>query len=245
MAVLQLISDTHLDHHQDAGMEFLRTLNPEGVDILVVAGDLCSSRDLTVVVRHLCGLYPEVVFVAGNHEFYHSSVDNVLKRLAKLDSELDNFTWLNCKVAEVRGVTFVGGTLWFPMADERTHDHRNMVNDFNLIKEFEPWVYEENLRCEAVLLGGARHADVVVTHHVPTTQCIAERFMGEPLNHFFVRDLTTFIERVQPPLWLYGHSHTSSDKVVARTRLVANPLGYPWEQGQPDLHFDSRLLIEV
>ena len=31
----------------------------------------------------------------------------------------------------------------------------------------------------------------------------------------------------QPKLWIHGHSHDRCDYLLRKTRVVANPLGYP------------------
>ena len=40
---IQVISDVHFEFHSDGGWDFVRSLNPEGVDVLVIAGDISSS----------------------------------------------------------------------------------------------------------------------------------------------------------------------------------------------------------
>lgn len=245
MPTIQLLSDIHLEKHRDGGQEFLAALDPSGVDILVLAGDICAVRHLHEVLTFFCDRYPQVVFVCGNHGFYNSSVDNVLKKLAKVDAKLPNFTWLNNKMAVVDGLRFVGGTLWFPLPPKGIYEDRMRINDFHLIEGFEPWVYEDHAQCVGVLQDLAHTADVVVTHHVPATACVSVRF-GEALNHYFVHDMTDLIKKARPPLWLFGHSHDRFNVRIGETRLVANPLGYPWEQ--EDLRrgtYTDKLVIEA
>jgi len=242
VTAIQLLSDLHLEHHRDAGHSFINSLDPEGVDVLVLAGDICAASQLHPILHNFCDLYPQVVFVAGNHEFYHASVEMVTGKLHKLDREIPNLTWLDCKVAKVAGLRFVGGTLWYPKAEGLVHERRHAVNDFNIIKGFEPWVYQENQRCEALLQAAVKTADVVVTHHTPSRHGVAPQYRGSPINHFFTRDLTDLIERDQPPLWLSGHTHTPTDYTVGATRLACNPFGYPWEAKR---QFREKLVIEV
>ena len=243
MKTLQLLSDLHLEMHRDGGDAFIRSLDPSGVDILVLAGDISSASRLVPVLNRFCERFPHVVYVTGNHEFYGSSVDQVLRDLAAVKAS--NFTWLNNKLAVVDGVRFVGGTLWFPKAPPPVHANRHNINDFNLIQGFEPWVYEEHQKCVAVLQALAHTVDVVVTHHVPTTACAATRF-GTALNHFFIHDMTELIEKAQPPLWLFGHTHDQWETTLGATRLAASPLGYPHEQGDPQRgHYIERRLFKV
>ena len=42
--IVQLLSDLHLEMHRDDGRSFLASLDPSGVDLLIVAGDVHSGR---------------------------------------------------------------------------------------------------------------------------------------------------------------------------------------------------------
>ena len=49
------------------------------------------------------------------------------------------------------------------------------------------------------------------------------------MNVFFVCDMAPHVRERQPKLWIHGHSHDCCDYMLAKTRVVANPLGYPSE----------------
>jgi len=248
MPTIQVMSDLHLEFHADRGREFVKSLDPTGVDVLVLAGDIGvenprSDGHLGSVLGTLCQRYPEVVFVVGNHEFYGSNQEWTNQQLAFYASTFRNLTWLDCKVAVVAGIRFVGGTLWFPKPDPKTLTvGKWQLNDYAKIGGFEPWVYEEHQRCEALLRAAASTADVVVTHHIPTRHGITPEYRGSPLNHFFCCDLTELIEEASPPLWVFGHTHSPMSFTWGSTRLVCNAFGYPRE---PKAAFRDRLLIDV
>ena len=70
---VQLLSDLHLEFHRDGGKAFLKSLDPSGVDVLVLAGDVdVAAGGLLQSLTSICRLYRDssVVYVAGNHEFY-------------------------------------------------------------------------------------------------------------------------------------------------------------------------------
>jgi hypothetical protein len=71
--------------------------------------------------------------------------------------------------------------------------------------------------------------DVVVTHHLPSYQSVPDCFRGDQLNRFYVCNQERLIVEKQPQLWLHGHTHTPCDYLVDETRIVCNPLGYPYE----------------
>lgn len=73
---LQIMSDLHLKMHADRGSEFVRHLDPTGVDVLVLAGDITMARhyeDLENVFTLLARKYRHILYVPGNHEYYRSS----------------------------------------------------------------------------------------------------------------------------------------------------------------------------
>jgi hypothetical protein len=69
---------------------------------------------------------------------------------------------------------------------------------------------------------------VVVGHHAPSSQSVAEWYKADTLmNGAFRSDLEEFImDRPQIRLWLHGHMHNNSNYWVGETRVVCNPRGY-------------------
>ncbi|HOO82866.1 MAG TPA: hypothetical protein PK513_10230 [Alphaproteobacteria bacterium] len=39
------------------------------------------------------------------------------------------------------------------------------------------------------------------------------------------------IEKHQPDLWIYGHTHECDDQAIGKTRIISNQLGYPNRHG--------------
>ena len=69
---------------------------------------------------------------------------------------------------------------------------------------------------------------IVVGHHAPSSQSVAEWFRADTLmNGAFRSELDGFIEtRPQIKYWLHGHMHNNSNYWVGETRVVCNPRGY-------------------
>lgn len=238
---IQIVSDLHLEFHADDGRAFINSLDPTGVDVLVVAGDLATLPLLRFGLEALCHRFPDVVYVVGNHEYYHSSPQEVHGVLGGLREWLPSLHWLRDEVAEVGGVRFAGTAMWFRDRPDNAL-YAAELNDFGLIRGFAPWVYEENERALAFLAAEAPRADVVVTHHMPTARCVAPMFARSPLNRFFVCGVDELIETIGPPLWICGHTHASVDCRVGSTRIVCNPLGYV-PGSNPE--FDDQLVLRV
>ena len=66
---------------------------------------------------------------------------------------------------------------------------------------------------------------VVVTHHGVHPQSVHPKYAGDALSAAYVSDLGELLQRAD--LWVHGHVHDSFDYRVGRTRVVANPRGYP------------------
>jgi Icc-related predicted phosphoesterase len=240
---LQLLSDLHFEFHRDHGRSFVDSLEPQGIDVLVLAGDIAVAEGIRPALGLLCQKFRDatVVYVHGNHEFYHSDRATVCDTTRQACSENPNLVWLDRSSAEIQGVRFHGAPLWFP----RTTDERlkRSLNDFSTIKNFESWVYEENAKTIAFFLEHVQPGDIVVTHHVPSQRCIAPRFVGSPLNPFFVCDLTDLILNRQPSLWLHGHTHSSVAEQIGATLVLCNPFGYAVVEPNPE--FKNRLVVDI
>jgi predicted phosphodiesterase len=243
---LQIMSDLHLEMHADRGRELIRGLDPTGVDVLVLAGDITMARyyeDLESVFKALVKKYRHILYIPGNHEYYKSSPSQVTRNLAKLMKALPEVVIPQNGAAVIAGQRFVAGTMWFRL-DPTAEQSKRLMHDFSLIQDFEPWVYEQNAAFEQVVANRLKGSDVVVSHHMPAPGSVPERFARSAMNAFFVCDMTSYISERQPKVWIHGHSHDRCDYLLGRTRVVANPLGYPSEPRSLDA-FDPAFQVEV
>jgi Icc-related predicted phosphoesterase len=83
---------------------------------------------------------------------------------------------------------------------------------------------------------------VVVTHHAPSRESIPPAFDGDACNPAFASDMSRFIVESEARLWVHSHIHCCCDYAVGKTRVIANPRGYPTE---PQTGFDPGLIVEV
>lgn len=84
---------------------------------------------------------------------------------------------------------------------------------------------------------------VCISHMPPTAHAL-----GTPAMHdwLYSNSLDSMLEEIGPHLWIHGHVHRQQDHIVGRTRIIANPRGYPLQNGKrenPD--FDPCLVVEV
>lgn len=85
---------------------------------------------------------------------------------------------------------------------------------------------------------------VVVTHHAPHRNSLAERYADDWISTGFVSDLPSSFFEI-PELWVHGHTHTRFDYQVRDCRVVCNPRGYRRPHGAFEADFDPALVIEV
>ena len=87
-------------------------------------------------------------------------------------------------------------------------------------------------------------ATVVITHHLPSIDSVAPPFMEASSNTAFASDLDALFGQMD--LWVHGHTHHSFDYRRGRTRVLANPRGYPMRDGSRENPvFDPALVVTV
>jgi Icc-related predicted phosphoesterase len=228
-------SDLHFEFHADRGVALADSLAP--ADVLLCPGDLAVAPLLGDALGMLLERFNHVIFVAGNHEFYRSSLVAVRRALRALDESIEGFHYLEQSECTIEGRRFVGATLWFPRRFGIELLQR-FASDFRLISDAVPGIYDEHVHAVAYLESVVAADTIVVTHHLPHRRSLPPLLAHSPLNRFVLSDVAQLMEERQPPLWIHGHAHTSSDYLVGRTRTVCNPFGYSGRQTNPTFRQD-------
>lgn len=247
MAVLdfQLVSDLHLEKTNDNGSAFVDQL-PVASDVLVVAGDLTCVQFFSLtkeLFEKLCRKRRRVYYVPGNHDYYKCFPREVDALLEAVEQELPTLKVLRPgRVDVLDGRRILGATLWF-REDPFSVVHSGLLEDFDEILNFVPWVYDQNAAAVSFFEKELQKDDIVITHHLPTHRSVPEKFVESNLNRFFVCDLERLIVERQPALWMHGHTHTPCDHQIGECRVVANPRGYPG--GMPHTTFNDKLVLSV
>ena len=191
-----------------------------------------------------CKEFKTVLYVFGNHEYYHGDFNTELDSVREKLSYLPNLHILEKDLITIDDVTFLGATLWTDMNNNDPivkWDINKGMNDFHIIKNSSRMVggykpgrfltedsYEDHLKAMIFLL---EHMDkekiVVVTHHTPSIICSLPEFRSDPLTFAYYSSLEDFIE-TNPNIkaWICGHSHNVIDEVIGETRLLMNCRGY-------------------
>jgi predicted phosphodiesterase len=147
---IALASDVHLEFGT------ISLTNDEGADVLVLSGDICVENDLgerdtfNVMGEHTknskyhtffqecAARFPNVIYIAGNHEHYHGDYATTLAGLKSKLSYLKNLHVLDREFLEIDGTLFFGGTLWTDMNKEdpnTLYGIRKMMNDFRIVQD--------------------------------------------------------------------------------------------------------------
>lgn len=273
---ISIASDLHLEF---GDLDFD---NSEGADVLILSGDICVLADLDMrdsrqtemgfararserfheFFERCASRFPHVIYIMGNHEYYHSDFATELHEVRRKLAHLSNLYILEREVKVINDVTFIGGTLWTDMnnLDALTLYHmRTMMNDFRVITntatpvhfrtqegEFKTRVGKfspedavaEHVKMkqyiQSVVQGNHDTKYVVVGHHAPSAQSIHAQYAHDSImNGGYSSNLDEFImDHPQIRLWTHGHTHHPFDYQIGDTRVVCNPRGYAGHEPQ-------------
>ena len=270
---IALASDLHLEF-QDINLK-----NTENAEVLILSGDILVAEDLhnhpsvhsnnTVNIPDLgrrqetalrfrnflsrCSFqFPHVIYIAGNHEFYHGRWSASLDHLREECAKFPNVYFLERDIKIINEVSFIGATLWTDMnnGDPLTlHAISDMMNDFRIIRNDEHgytklrpahamYRHQQTVGYLKAVLPDMKDKKVVfVGHHGPSSMSTHPRYANEYLmNGGYRSDLSELIlDNPQIVLWTHGHMHDPFDYMIGTTRVVCNPRGYAGHDPQADV----------
>jgi len=268
---IAVCSDLHLEF-QDINLK-----NEEGAELLILSGDIMIAEDLhnhkhfdynpytpgaledlgrrqaTALrfrdfLKRCSFQFPHVIYVAGNHEFYHGRWKASLDHLREECAQFTNVYFLENDIKTIGEHTFIGCTLWTDMnkGDPLTlHAINDMMNDFKIIRNDEHgytklrpahamYRHQQSMSyIKNIVQGMHDEKFVVVGHHAPSKQSTHPKYQNDQLmNGGYSSDLSEFIlDHPQIKLWTHGHTHDPFDYMIGTTRIVCNPRGYAgWDE---------------
>jgi len=246
-----VLSDLHL--------EFANLPPPASkVDVVILAGDIWK-KDHGIYWAHSTWPDTDIIYVAGNHEFYRGERNAVL-RLLRDAAEETGVHFLDNDEIVIGDVRFLGATLWtdfnlFGVEQQATSIEAGMngLNDFSLINEggvpFTPSDAAAlcNQSIDWLKTKLAQESNpvktVVVTHHLPSMQSVVDRYKNDILSACFASNLDELLGYSE--LWIHGHTHDSFDYMANGTRVICNPRGYVHQGKQENTRFNPELVIEI
>ena len=246
---LHIVADLHLEFGA-------LQIPPTDADVVVCAGDIhVGVKGLEWIVSR----FPDkpVVYVLGNHEFYHHSLPALTEQLMR-ETAGTQVHLLENRAVELAGFTFLGCTLWTDFeirgnpqmamlaAEDRMNDYR-IVRCSTANRTLRPddtrklhlesvaWLKRELHFCNPT-------RTIVVTHHAPSTRSEAPAYAQSTLTPAFASNLDALVEESGVPLWLHGHTHYNVDYQLGTTRLLTNQRGYPSEGCRG---FNPGMVVEI
>jgi Icc-related predicted phosphoesterase len=277
---IALASDLHLEFKD------IELFNTGGAEVLILSGDIMIAESLhqsepptvtspyesykqlghnALMAERYRGFlarvskeFPHVVYVAGNHEFYHGKWVRGIQTLRDEAARYPNVYYLERDMKVINDVTFVGATLWTDCnkGDALTlhalagmmYDYKCVVNDEAGFTKLRPAHTVSRHRrtleyFKTVLTDLKDKKCVVVGHHAPSSLSTHEKYKGQDLmNGGYHSDLSEFIlDHPQIALWTHGHMHDPFDYKIGDTRVVCNPRGYGGHDPQADV-FELKFL---
>lgn len=248
----RLLSDAHL--------EFSGHWAPPRVeaDLAILAGDIFpGAYDFpdgvrAELLRHLL-LDHEVVYVPGNHEYYHFHMAKCRAAWADYENAINSeghphqLHILDNQSVMIDDVHVIGSTMWTSFGGHKPMVMmacQNGMNDYHHIKKsYEmqngasshstvPITPDDvyGIHCESRLFVADELSKklgrkrLVVTHHAPTKLSIHKEYKDRGiLNEAYAND---FNYEMDADAWVHGHIHNRADYVVGDCRVMANPRGY-------------------
>lgn len=262
---LQVMSDLHVEFRSGDRHPMPRT----GADVVVLAGDIHGGAKAIPWARRQ---FPdqEILYVAGNHEFYGGTVPSTLLDLRRMARKF-SVRFLHHDAEVIGGVRFLGCTLWtdFGLFGEERRDaamraSQQCISDFREIRprrlrdagpigyvnppvtpfEVRAWHLKSRAWLEHALAEPCDGPTVVVTHHLPHPRSLPEAEADDPASAAYASNLQHLFGRMV--LWIHGHAHQSSDYRLDGTRVLCNPRGYPAHTGADENRaFDPCLTVTV
>ena len=230
---LQVVSDL-------AGASRAQDFVPDaGVDVVVAAGDVTDSAVDTF--RWLRDRFPApmpIIAVLGDREFRGSAHRRVLNHARRM-ARACRVTLLENDAAVVRGVRFVGATLWTDFrlhGDAATRTAQEAAEpvfaDLDIGSADEPRL--DPLRSTGLhwwsrtglglaLATSHEGPTVVVTHHAPTGFGLSSVPFLNPLAPAHASRCDDLVRQSGAALWIHG-GLVAVDHVVGGTRVISRPL---------------------
>ena len=251
-----------IDVTSDVHLEFGLYIpsNPNKSDVLILAGDvvpinlLADNKKYITYFEQCAKLYKHVIYIFGNHEYYHGDISLEFFNAKTLLGHIENLYIVNNEVVTINDVKFVCGTMWTDCNKEDPITMFNLLqsmNDFRVIKNSakasmygsSEYLMPEDIVVEHKVfkrfainalseIGNSKC--VVVTHHSPTFRSVPEEYRREyHMNGGYASNMDEFII-LRPYLkyWIYGHTHSPNEFTVGETTVINNARGYvKYERG--------------
>jgi len=258
------------DLHTEFGKFKIPALPDDLETTLILAGDVGIGKIHRNWMEMTCKRFKQVIYVLGNHEFYHGVLPEVRQQWRDIEEDIPNLFFLDDDHVILDGVRFIGGTLWtdFKNNDPMIMNYiANRMNDFGQLivlptPEGYPYASGPHVKfmpvdafklhvktfkkIDRTLREPFDGETVVVTHHAPSYESVPQEFRGfdsYEMNYGYYTDLEWMLEKYDIKYWFHGHMHNSSDYEIGGTRVICNPRGYAPHDLNPN--FEPEKVLDI
>lgn len=243
---VQIMSDLHLE----VGQQYQTFDFPVAGKWLVLAGDigrLIDYEGYRTFLERQVRRYEKVALVLGNHEFFELTYEEGIAKAEQLSQEpslaarlvlLNQNVWTDESSASI----IMGCTLWSFVPDSAEAIVESKVSDYKKIRGWSVGKHNQRhaeeaawLESELQSLSSAARADprrrgrdiLVVTHHAPSlTGTSAPEHADNPWTPAFATDLLPRLNTERVKIWVFGHTHYTTELDADGVHLIANQRGY-------------------
>lgn len=243
---INYFSDVHLEW-QDC------QLPDNDADIVIAAGDIGYPYEASEWLKRI---EKPVLYIAGNHEYYGGEFGNRMEKLEKHCRD-SNITFLDNGTFEYQGFKFFGATMWTDFDLYRRQDFDmfnapNVMNDYSQIRlrgsSLAPaYILRKHTESRARLEHFIDTADtsnlVIITHHLPSSLSIDEKYRAHSANPYYATELDSLFREGMH--WFHGHTHSTCEYELFGCEVHANPRGYATKNRTENGEFDINKILSV
>jgi Icc-related predicted phosphoesterase len=223
---------------------------------LIIAGDIGHFVEQNFIVfKILKTFYKNIIWCHGNHDLYLVNVPELVKyhgnsfqklnTMVQLANTIPGVHYLGGNVVTIDGVNIGGSCLWY--------DYSYGVRQFHLYKKYFDMLWKNWSDCvfirngdkefdnikyfqeqqEACLNIDAK-IDIFVSHMIPLNELISRKWAFEHTTSFYVFNGKKLINKFNPKIWLYGHTHDHGEMQRNDTKFINRSFGYPIDRNWAD-----------
>lgn len=265
---IRFTSDLHCEfypwtRHDQHIAYAIPALETDNKTTLILAGDICNyshKQSYGKVLELLAPRFKDIIIIAGNHEWYRGHFKESQNIFIEYLKQYPNIHFLDKSSIIIDDIVFIGATLWTnyntndPMAKLASSQ---FMNDYYQIRDKrgspttpDLFYNEHKLDIKYILSESRKYKTmkkVIITHHGPSTLSVHEKYKTSGLSNFsFMSDLSKEMAKIDANLWIHGHTHESINYVLGDTMVMANPLGYPRQDGTfENVTYKPTLTVEI